>query len=316
MSRPATSHGQLALRIGRSATPIPASCDPALSARIVSALPLPGLRAGSGLLRIGGRLLALQDDAQALVWIDPSSLHLEPLVLSGSGAAQAKRDKPDYEVLIDAGSSGIYALGSGSRPNRRGVARLRPDAGSVCIRLGELTALHLCLAEALGGLPNLEGGSLLAGGSRLRLFHRGAGFEPDFALDFAAAVLDGAEPELLAACCFQLGEIDGVRLHITDACLGSDGSLLFTAAAENTDDAVADGPVAGAALGLIELDADARPTAIRWAPLLDLDGRQSLHKVEGIALAADGRCGWLITDPDDPGRPAVLCRFALGGDWG
>lgn len=299
-----------------SAAGIPAARDPALVARIVSARPLPGLRAGSGLLWIGERLLALQDDAQALVWIDPHSLQLEPLVLSGSGLAQRKRDKPDYEVLIEAGASGIYALGSGSRPNRRGRAHLQADASGTRIELGELTALHLRLVEALGDLPNLEAGALLQAGSRLRLFHRGAGSAPDFGLDFAPAVLAGATPELLAVHCFQLGTVGTVPLHITDTCLSpSSGRLLFTAVAENTKHAVADGPVAGAALGLMWLDSEAQPTEIRWAPLLDPDGRESLHKAEGIALAADGRSGYLITDPDDPERPAVLCGFVLEGSW-
>ncbi|MDP3859941.1 MAG: hypothetical protein Q8Q73_19440 [Stagnimonas sp.] len=294
---------------------ISARHDPALRALITSTQPLPGVRAGSGLLAFGERLLALQDDAQALVWIDAQTLRTEPLILAGSGAALRKRDKPDYEVLLATGPGRVYALGSGSRPNRRGVARLDLRTRPPAMELGELGALHLCLADVLGGLPNLEGGEFLAGGSRLRLFHRGAGLEPDASLDFAAAVLDGAAPELLAFHRFQLGELAGVALHLTDAALSPRGGLLFTAAAENTADAVADGPVAGAAIGRMAVDARGAPCGIRWAPLLEAGGQQSRHKIEGLALAGDGRSGYLITDPDDPERPAVLCRFALEGDW-
>ena len=34
-----------------------------------------------------------------------------------------------------------------------------------------------------------------------------------------------------------------------------------------------------------------------------------------VALDADGRGGWLVTDPDDAGARAELCRLELGGTW-
>lgn len=288
-----------------------AQLDPALTAQLTTVQPLPGVRAGSGLLRLGSRLLAIQDDAHAAVWINPQTLERETLVLEGSGEALRKRDKPDYESLLLAPDGRVYVLGSGSRRNRYRIASLHwPAAGGVAqAELREATPLYLALAEALDGEPNIEGALFVDGGTRLRLLHRGAGDESDAWLDLAPEVLSGAAPQRLAICRFALGALAGVPLHFSDAALLPDGGLLYLAAAENTKDAIADGPVAGAAIGVI-----GGGTA-RWAPLLESSGAACLRKAEGLALNTDGRSGYLITDPDDPTRPAELCGFVLKGPW-
>lgn len=280
--------------------------DPLLHARLASVTSLPGVRAGSGLLTVGPRLLALQDDAQAVVWIDPLTLQLQTQVLDGHGGALRKKDKPDYEALLHAPDGAIWLFGSGSRPNRCHIARLRPGTADA-VELREATALYELLAQALDTTPNIEGALHL--GDRLRLLHRGVAAQADAWLDLPAQVLAGAAPQLLALRWLALGAIDGVPLHLTDAALLADGRLLYLAAAEHTADAVADGPVSGAAVGVVDGE------RARWATLLDPDGRPSLRKVEGIAAAADGRSGWLITDADDPLKAAELCRYELEGSW-
>jgi hypothetical protein len=72
---------------------------------------------------------------------------------------------------------------------------------------------------------------------------------------------------------------------------------------------VDDGPITGAAVGVV------RGEQGRWAPLLEPDGTPSRRKVEGVALDADGRGGWLVTDPDDAEARADLCRLDLDGSW-
>ncbi|HSW12265.1 MAG TPA: hypothetical protein VLI06_05450 [Solimonas sp.] len=280
--------------------------DPLLRARLSSVTPLPGVRAGSGLLAIGPRLLALQDDAQAVVWIEPQTLQLQTQVLEGHGGALKKKDKPDYEALLLAPDGAIWLFGSGSRPNRCRIARLRPGAADA-VELQEATALYALLAEALGTTPNIEGAVHL--GERLRLLHRGVAAQADAWLELPAQVLAGAAPQLLALRWLELGGIDDVPLHLTDAALLPDDRMLYLAAAEYTADAVSDGPVSGAAIGVIAGE------RARWAALLDPDGTPSRRKVEGIAADADGRSGWLITDADDPLKAAELCRYELGGSW-
>ena len=85
----------------------------------------------------------------------------------------------------------------------------------------------------------------------------------------------------------------------------------FVATAEDTADAVLDGPVAGSAIGVIEEGPD-HATA-RWTPLVESGRRLWPHKVEGFVLDTDLRGGWLLTDADDPRRSAQLGRVELTG---
>lgn len=278
-----------------------------LSARLVAVHPLPGVRAGSALVRVDARLLAVQDDAFCAAWIDLPGFGVTQLPLQGDGSALAKKDKPDFEAALRAPDGSVYLLGSGSLGNRCTLARIGPDRAAVSLR--EIPEMYesVRLALSLGNRPNIEGAGVV--GSRLRLFHRGAGSAPSASVDLPLDVLTGAPPEVLALRWFELGALDGVGLAFTDVEILGDARTVFVAAAEQTDDAIADGPVAGAAIGLIE----GAHGSVRWTRLLESDGRPSLRKVEGLALDDDLRGGWLITDPDDPHRAAELCRVELDG---
>jgi uncharacterized protein DUF6929 len=110
---------------------------------------------------------------------------------------------------------------------------------------------------------------------------------------------------------FELGTIEGVRLGFTDAALLPDGRSVFLAAAEDAPDAIADGPVSGSVVGLLEPSADG--VGARWTRLVGGDGRPSPYKVEGVAIDRDVRGGWLLTDSDDPRVPAMLLKVELRG---
>lgn len=167
------------------------------------------------------------------------------------------------------------------------------DASPLFQRLGAIT----------GGL-NLEGGWLHGGMLRLlQRGHRDAGnviFDMDF--NALAATLVG---ELVLADVIpqrvqdmELGAVDGVRLTFTDGCGLPDGSLLFSAVAEDTDDSYADGAFSGATLGLVD-----REGRLAWQRMLTPGG-----KVEGIH-GEWGNAGLRIlcvTDADDPLTPAQL----------
>ncbi|MGW6374698.1 DUF6929 family protein [Rhodococcus sp. NPDC055112] len=280
-----------------------------LSARLVAVHPLPGVRAGSALVRVGDRLLAVQDDAFCAAWIDLPGLGVTPLPLKGDGAELAKRDKPDFESALRAPDGSVHLLGSGSLQNRCTLARIDPDNGSVTLRESPAIYDSVRLALGLDDRPNIEGAAV--DGSRLRVFHRGAGSAPSASVDLPLGVLDGDGPEVIGVNWFRLGTLDGVGLGVTDAAVLSPHRTVFLAAAEQTDDAIADGPVAGAAVGLIDGPADS--LSVRWTRLLESDGRPSVRKVEGLTVDDDLRGGWLITDPDDPTRSAELCRVELGG---
>lgn len=297
--------------------------DAALSARITEIVPLDGVRAGSALIQVGARLLLVQDDAFTLVWVDPSGAGGRPAltrqVLESDGGPLAKALKPDFEAALLGPGGVAYVLGSGSKPTRRRVARLDTAAGRAHVL--DADPLYLAVEAALEETPNLEGAVLLFHQRAVRLFHRRAGTEgrAGATIDVTLDGLEGGPARVLGVARWDLGALQRdlgpgeapreVPLSFTDAAPGPEGRLFYLAAAEDTPNAVDDGPVIGAAVGVI------RGGEARWAPLLDVDGAPTERKAEGLALAEDGRSGFVVTDPDDASRPAELCRVVLEGPW-
>ncbi len=151
---------------------------------------------------------------------------------------------------------------------------------------------------------NLEGACVV--GDRLRWFQRG-----NFAAGTSTACVDVGLAELLAAVTgaiavdrvevgdvrrYDLGAVGGVALAVTDAMSVAGGRVLVSAAAEDTPNAVDDGPVVGSALALLDdegvLAITAIPESGRGAP-----------KVEGLTVHAttvDGLRLLAVVDADDP----------------
>lgn len=285
---------------------VAAALDPELSAR-VSCAPVAAVQAGSGLVRLGARLIVVQDAASAVVLLAPETGAAERVVLSGGGGAEAKATKPDYEAAVAGDRGVVHVLGSGSAPARRRIARLDPGAGGIArTAIVDAGPLYDAVAEALGSTPNIEGA--VAQGDRVRLFHRGAGSKPSATVEAPAAALDGAAPGRLAASWFDLGQVGRVPLTFTDAIAAAD-HVMYLAVAEDTPNAIDDGPIVGAAIGVL------RGSRARYALIAGPDGAPSTQKFEGIALDAGGRTGWLVTDPDDEAQSAELCRLSLDGPW-
>lgn len=282
---------------------IVASQRPGLQARIVSIVPLADVHAGSALVWYEGRLLVVQDDANSAIWVDPASGRTERLVLQGSGEQLEKSQKPDFEVAFLGPGKNVTILGSGSSPLRR--RRAVVDLDTKTVRIVEENALFEALEKALGVVPNLEGGIIWQ--HALRLFHRGAGADTSAMVDVNLGVLAGEPPHIVAVTPFDLGGFDGVPLHFTDATsLGE--RLVYLAVAEDTPNAIDDGPIVGAALGFIE---DRRAI---WSPLFEASGVVSTRKVEGIAIDSERGTVYGVTDPDDPGKAAELLIIEITED--
>jgi hypothetical protein len=282
---------------------IVASKRPGLHARIATVVPLADVRAGSALVWHEGRLLVVQDDAASAAWVDVASGRTERLVFEGTGEQLEKSKKPDFEVAFLGPGRTATILGSGSSSRRRRAAVVDLDTNAV--RIVDHGALFDSLENALGVVPNLEGGVIWQ--HRLRLFHRGAGADRSATVDVNLALLAGEPPRILAVTWFDLGHVNEVPLHFTDAtCIGD--RLVYLAVAEDTPNAIDDGPVVGAALGFLD---DGGST---WTTLLEASGEASTRKVEGIAI--DPKTGTIygVTDPDDPGKPAELLTIELTGD--
>jgi hypothetical protein len=296
------------------------------------------VRAGSGLAPVGARLAVVQDDAHFLALVEPAHGVATAVTLpAGPGGARqfdasrgTKHLKLDLEACVALpGADGaivLVAFGSGSTAARERVlvatfAHAADDAPAV--RLVDAAPLYAALrAEPAfaGSELNVEGAAVV--GERVRLFGRGNGAPRD-GVAAANATCDVTTRELLAflhdagpapapraARAYALGTLDGCALGFTDAALLGDGRVLYTAAAEDSPNAVDDGAVAGSAIGWIAPDG----STATWAPLREADGGACREKVEGVVPARpDGTRLWVVTDADDAEAPSALCEVEVGG---
>jgi hypothetical protein len=264
------------------------------------------VRAASAVVPHAGGLLVAQDDAVAAALVLPGSVRRVPVFAPVEGhevfsaAAGTKALKPDVEAAVALAPDRALLLGSGSSPARTRVALVAPDGPLV----RDLPDLYDAVGAALGlppGTRNLEGACVL--GDRLRWFQRGAARLPSASVDvdlavLVAAVEHGGEVPVGGVRRYALGAVDGVALGITDAVALPDGRVLVSAAAEDTDDPVDDGPVVASALVLLDGDRVVARAELPGAP-----------KVEGLALAGDVVVA--VVDDDDPGTASLLVELRV-----
>lgn len=285
------------------------------------------VRAASALVRLGDGWLIAQDDTTHGAWWRGDSIvpvRLFPPVAGHDSFSEdegTKNLKPDLEAACPvtvAGEDLALLLGSGSLPERMRAARVSLDGAEACtVVVADLDALYSRIAAALGidqADMNMEGACVV--GPMLRWFQRGSGAKgvasAGVDVDLAALVeavrreRDPAEVEITAVTGYDLGDAGGVALAITDATLLPDGRILVSAAAEDAPDAVADGPIVGAALAVLD-DAD----VVTVVPMPDADDG-SAWKVEGVAVESvegDRLEVLVVVDQDDPGAPALALRL-------
>lgn len=274
------------------------------------------VRAASAIAPFGDGWLIVQDDATHAAWLRPGSVTavrvVEPVggLEMFSAADGTKHLKPDFEAAC-AVPDGVLLLGSGSTRARMRVSLVTSGPS---FTVADLAPTYQRVATALGirvDQLNLEGACLI--GDRLRWFHRGnaAAGTPTACLDVDAAAMLAAVHGAAAADQvpvgdvrrYDLGHVGGVALGVTDAVLLADGRVLVSAAAEDTPNAVDDGPVVAAALALLD---DAGVLAVADLP--------QAYKVEGIAVSgttADGLDLLAVVDADDPDTPSHRLELRL-----
>ncbi len=295
------------------------------------------VRAGSSLAWVPGGIALIQDDANFVALVEPEGGRARAITLpAGVGGRRQfdddrgnKAHKFDLEACVAVereGETVLLALGSGSSSRRERVALIRGwEREHPEVSLVHLPRLYDALRDArrfAGTELNVEGAVFL--GDRLRLFGRGNGASRDgdaaanatCDLDWTAllAHLDAPDhrppPRPAAVMRYDLGHLDGVALGFTDAACWRD-VLLYSAAAEDSPDAVQDGPVTGSVIGVIASDG-----RTRWAPLAEPSGERFTGKVEGVLPALDTTDRlYVVVDADDPDDPSALCTVELRGPW-
>jgi len=296
------------------------------------------VRAASSIAWFGNRLAVVQDDANFIALVDPTSGLTEGVPLPDVAAGVRQFDdrrgnkhlKLDLEACVaipSAQGARVVALASGSTPSRHHVVQLE-DAGAGPPRTTLLAApglyqqlqAHAWFADRA---MNIEG-AVVVGGA-LRLLARGNGSEAgrqgarNATLDVPLAAFatwlhapDGPWPELVGDVSpYDLGTLGGVSLGFTDAVVLGGERLLYVASAEASPDVTTDGEVTGSVLGVIEPGAPPR-----YAILVDAAGAPLAEKVEGVALCpGDPGVLYLVIDADDPTRPSELCEVSIAGGW-
>jgi hypothetical protein len=261
--------------------------------------------AASGLVSAGGLLHIVADDELDLVTVDTEGrlvrrTKLFPGELPEEKHAR-KRLKPDLETLC-LFDGAFLTLGSGST-DRRARGALVTLAGEVTVI--DLAPLYERLRQDIPEL-NLEG--VAVSGSWLRLLQRGNGparlnAVVDLHLDGVRTALAGRRlgPELLARIT-PVTLPDG--LTFTDASPLSDGSLVFSAAAESSPNTYEDGETTASAVGILAPDLSV-PTLVGLAgPPLKIEGVDATPTEAGLELL-------LVADADDPSVQAPLLRAVL-----
>ncbi|KAA1415516.1 hypothetical protein F0U44_21295 [Nocardioides humilatus] len=284
------------------------------------------VRAASAVAPFGGGFVVVQDDAThgALVREGVTGeVRLLPPVQGleeFSDASGTKHLKPDLEAACALAVDGapVLLMGSGSLAARKRWALLAMVEGRPEVAVAEMAPLYDAVAAALD-VPidalNLEGACLVDG--MLRWYLRGlpsAGLmpasvdlQPREALDAVLGRIRPGEVTVLNPRRYRLGEAAGVGLAITDAVGLPDGTVLLSAAAEDSPNVRDDGPVVASALVRLDGSDVVDVTAL---PLVE--GR--VCKVEGLALTeVDGTRVRVmaVVDADDPTAPSVALRLRV-----
>lgn len=286
-----------------------ATVHPRATARIVSVEPLEGVRAGSALVRHRERLLLAQDDDYTLFWVDVTSTPAgtESVPLRPDNGPMPKALKPDFEAAARLSDGRILLMGSGSAEPRRTVVLLDPESNAFTTH--DAGRLYDLVSEAVGHEINLEG--VLEVPNGLLLFHRGNSGEGNATIGFAVDPENPVAAQAREITRWDLGAVPGkngqVMLTFTDADVDSRGRHWYLAAAEDTPNAIDDGPVVGSAIGIIS------GVQASWVPITEPDGSISCRKYEGLVVDGDLGGAWLVTDPDDDNQHAELCRVQLTG---
>ena len=279
------------------------------------------LTAASGLVRMGRRHYVVADDEQHLGVFDPATGGPVQLVRLFDGdlpesAKKRKKKKADLETLLLLPplprwpGGALLTLGSGSRPNRQRGALLGLDAAGALlgqVRVIDLEPLYASLGRRFDEV-NIEGA--LIADDDLMLLQRGNKGGPNATIRFAWRDIapwllgeadDAPQPRVVRE--YDLGKVDGVAFGFTDATALPEGGWLFSAVAEDTDNAFDDGACSGAAIGIMGANNELRM----------MENLMPRRKVEGIeARVVQGKVVvGMVTDADDPDQPAEYGTVTL-----
>jgi hypothetical protein len=265
---------------------------------------LTGIPSASAIELAGTSLILFGDDARSLYVLNGARQLLQVVPLPGLSPGQGrlpKHEKPDIESAFAysfAGETHVIAFGSGSSGTARDNGfHMRIDAQRP-IRIDELAlgALYNNLRQApeIGscGVLNIEGAAITH--DHVILAQRAAGSAGNYLIRFERAAFinwlgTNTPPPAAEFFPVSLVSISGVEAGLTGLAFSSmHRRLFFTAAVEDRNDPVQDGPVLGSFVGSFSLPAQQKPTLENCEAPGNLP---TARKLESICLLHENSSG-------------------------
>ncbi len=125
--------------------------------------------------------------------------------------------------------------------------------------------------------------------------------------------LDGRHPFPPVRRVFEvdLGDVAGVPFGFTDAAVSDDGRIAFVACAEDTEDAIDDGPVLGCRFGWLDVENQ----TVVVTPVVDAGGQPTHLKLEGIETrVGNGTVFDVVADMDRGDEPAQIAELSSASE--
>ena len=274
---------------------------------------IPQIPSGSGIAKSEDTYYIIGDDSPFLFALNEQYAVISQTRIIDSGELVngriPKSLKPDFESLEMIGEKEIIVFGSGSKSPQRDVF--------IHILLEE--PLHITKYEIshfydeLRDLPELEDSELnieatAFHNNQLYLFNRKKNlilkFEYSELFSYIKGERDFPKPETKQ---FTLPEIDGIEAGFSGATvLKSESKIIFTASAEDTDNAYDDGEILGSMIGIIDISNERIANSFKSCSIPN--GKEN-YKVESVTVKEQISSGEtkvvLITD-DDIGNSLII----------
>lgn len=295
------------------------------------------VRAGSSLLQLSSdRLAVVQDDANFVAVVHLDTMHVSSVALPADVSGKrlfderrgTKKEKMDLEAGVVDDDGRLILFGSGSSSAREKISIVvlgdeRQNAGNAqdavfVVRLHSLYSTLRHLTAFCGPDLNIEGATRI--NKVLRLFNRNNGESKegvapvnascDLDWDAFMSHLSGSKeiPIPFNVCQYDLGTLEGVKVGFTDATTVDHTHIFFSGAAEDSPNAILDGPVSGSVIGVHRADG-----FCGWALVTSQDGSSFSGKIEGLVVQSGGRQGYAIVDRDSIDVPSELLVLELEG---
>lgn len=260
---------------------------------------------GSALEYYNDEFFVVGDDANYVLCLNKTFNETRKINLfEFDGIRIPKVDKPDLEcatILNDI----LYILGSGSKMPERGyvfTVNLKDNSTekkSMHSFFSKIESQKIIQEINIEGLANYK--------DKLLFFNRGNTQESNHLIITSVGIFENSNTNNLSIIPIETGQLNGVNLGISDACIDEQNDLLFvTASAEDTNNAYDDGTILGSVIGIVpNFSTQLKEPCIKINQVIKLGEEHTIfsaQKIEAICITAQSENKYhlsLVADNDD-----------------